>query len=78
MTARRRQERRQLFGLKNLIGTFGAPWAIINDSAFVDMLPPREKRAGMAEAVKVALIRDGKFSSGSKPFGCACAFSGRI
>ena len=25
------------------------------------MLPPREKRAGMAEAVKVALIRDGKF-----------------
>src|SRR5262249_47681079 len=23
--------------------------------------PPREKRAGMAEAVKVALIRDGKF-----------------
>jgi 3-dehydroquinate synthase len=25
------------------------------------VLPPREKRAGMAEAVKVALIRDGKF-----------------
>ena len=50
-----------LFGLKNLIGTFAPPWAIINDSAFVDMLPPREKRAGMAEAVKVALIRDGKF-----------------
>ena len=50
-----------LFGLKNLIGTFAPPWAIINDSAFVDVLPPREKRAGMAEAVKVALIRDGKF-----------------
>jgi 3-dehydroquinate synthase len=49
------------FGLKNLIGTFAPPWAIINDSAFIDMLPPREKRGGMAEAVKVALIRDGKF-----------------
>jgi 3-dehydroquinate synthase len=50
-----------LFGLKNLIGTFAPPWAIINDSAFVDTLSPREKRAGMAEAVKVALIRDRRF-----------------
>jgi 3-dehydroquinate synthase len=48
-------------GLKNLIGTFAPPWAIINDSAFIDHLPAREKRAGMAEAVKVALIRDGNF-----------------
>jgi 3-dehydroquinate synthase len=48
-------------GLKNLVGTFAPPWAIINDSAFIDCLPPREKRAGMAEAVKVALIRDGHF-----------------
>ena len=48
-------------GLKNLIGTFAPPWAIINDSAFIDCLPVREKRAGMAEAVKVALIRDGNF-----------------
>jgi 3-dehydroquinate synthase len=48
-------------GLKNLVGTFAPPWAIINDSAFLDYLPPREKRAGMAEAVKVALIRDGDF-----------------
>jgi 3-dehydroquinate synthase len=48
-------------GLKNLVGTFAPPWAIINDSAFIDALPAREKRAGMAEAVKVALIRDGNF-----------------
>lgn len=48
-------------GLKNLVGTFAPPWAIINDSAFIDCLPAREKRAGMAEAVKVALIRDGSF-----------------
>jgi 3-dehydroquinate synthase len=48
-------------GLKNLLGTFAPPWAIVNDSDFIDMLPPREKRAGMAEAVKVALIRDRGF-----------------
>jgi 3-dehydroquinate synthase len=48
-------------GLKNLVGTFAPPWAIINDSGFIDHLPPREKRAGMAEAIKVALIRDANF-----------------
>ena len=48
-------------GLKNLVGTFAPPRAVINDSAFIDILPPREKRAGMAEAVKVALIRDRDF-----------------
>lgn len=50
-----------LLGLKNLIGTFVPPWAIINDSTFISSLPERERRAGMAEAVKVALIRDGDF-----------------
>jgi 3-dehydroquinate synthase len=49
------------YGLKNLLGTFAPPWAIINDSGFIATLPPREARAGMAEAVKVALIRDGAF-----------------
>jgi 3-dehydroquinate synthase len=49
------------FGLKNLLGTFAPPFAVINDRAFLDVLPARDKRAGMAEAVKVALIRDGAF-----------------
>src|SRR5262252_6989836 len=49
------------FGLKNLLGTFAPPFAVINDQAFLDVLPARGKRAGMAEAVKVALIRDGAF-----------------
>jgi 3-dehydroquinate synthase len=49
------------FGLKNLLGTFAPPFAVINDSAFLDRLPARDKRAGMAEAVKVALIRDAEF-----------------
>jgi 3-dehydroquinate synthase len=49
------------FGFKNMLGTFEPPVAVINDSAFIDILPGRDKRAGMAEAVKVALIRDGEF-----------------
>ena len=50
-----------VFGVKNLVGTFAPPFAVINDGAFIDHLPPREKRSGMVEAVKVGLIRDGGF-----------------
>jgi 3-dehydroquinate synthase len=49
------------FGFKNLLGTFAPPFAVINDSAFLDLLPVRDKRGGVAEAVKVALIRDADF-----------------
>jgi 3-dehydroquinate synthase len=49
------------FGKKNFIGTFAPPAAVINDFAFLASLPPREQRAGFAEAVKVALIRDPGF-----------------
>jgi 3-dehydroquinate synthase len=50
-----------LKGSKNFVGTFAPPFAVINDIAFIDGLPTREKIAGMAEAVKVALIRDADF-----------------
>jgi 3-dehydroquinate synthase len=49
------------FGRKNYLGTFTPPYAVINDFAFLETLPEREKRAGMAEAVKVALIKDRAF-----------------
>lgn len=48
-------------GLKNLIGTFAPPFAVFNDASFLRALPERERIAGMAEAVKVALIRDRSF-----------------
>jgi 3-dehydroquinate synthase len=48
-------------GRKNFVGTFAPPFAVINDFDFLDTLPPREFRAGMAEAVKVALIKDKLF-----------------
>jgi 3-dehydroquinate synthase len=50
-----------LFDQKNFVGTFSPPFAVLNDIDFVELLPPREKKAGMAEAVKVALIRDAEF-----------------
>jgi 3-dehydroquinate synthase len=49
------------FGKKNFIGTFAPPFAVINDFQFLASLPSRDKRAGYAEAVKVALIRDAGF-----------------
>ncbi|HEY1109162.1 MAG TPA: 3-dehydroquinate synthase [Opitutaceae bacterium] len=49
------------FGKKNWLGAFGVPHAIVNDVAFLHGLPPRDRRAGLIEAVKVALIRDAAF-----------------
>ncbi|MCI0745162.1 MAG: 3-dehydroquinate synthase, partial [Verrucomicrobia subdivision 3 bacterium] len=49
------------FGKKNFIGTFAPPFAVINDFEMLASLPPRDKRAGYIEAVKVALIRDASF-----------------
>ena len=50
-----------LFGQKNYVGTFAPPFAVLNDYDFIECLPERDKIAGMAEAVKVALIRDSEF-----------------
>ena len=52
-----------LKGSQNFVGTFAPPFAVLNDLDFIADLPPREKIAGMAEAVKVALIRDASFFS---------------
>ncbi len=49
------------FGKKNFIGTFAPPHAVINDFNLLATLPPRDKRAGYVEAVKVACIRDKEF-----------------
>lgn len=49
------------FGKKNFIGTFCPPYAVINDFQLLRTLAPRDKRAGYAEAVKVACVRDRGF-----------------
>jgi 3-dehydroquinate synthase len=51
------------FGVKNFLGTFVPPFAVINDVRFLERLPARDRIAGLAEAVKVALIRDAEFFS---------------
>lgn len=52
-----------LLGVKNLVGAFQAPYAVLNDSTFLRTLSARDVRSGLAEAVKVALIRDASFYS---------------
>ncbi len=49
------------FGAKNFLGTFAPPFAVINDAELLRTLPLRDVRAGLAEAVKVALIKDPQF-----------------
>lgn len=50
-----------LYGVKNYVGTFAPPFAVLNDIDFVMGLGERDKIAGMAEAVKVALIKSAEF-----------------
>lgn len=49
------------FGKKNFTGTFAIPKAIINDSTFLKTLDMRDWIAGIAEAIKVALLQDREF-----------------
>jgi len=45
-------------GKKNFLGTFAPPVAVFNDASFLATLDNRDWRSGIAEAVKVALIKD--------------------
>ncbi|MDA7866112.1 3-dehydroquinate synthase, partial [Akkermansiaceae bacterium] len=49
------------FGKKNFIGAFAVPYAVVNDFRFLHTQPELTRRAGLIEAVKVALVRDGEF-----------------
>jgi len=49
------------YGKKNYLGTFSPPYAVINDSDFLQTLEPRDWRSGIPEALKVALIKDASF-----------------
>jgi 3-dehydroquinate synthase len=46
---------------KNLVGAFYQPILVLADTALVDTLPDREKRAGYAEVVKYGLLGDAGF-----------------
>jgi 3-dehydroquinate synthase len=49
------------FGKKNWIGSFAVPFAVVNDFAFLQSLDPITRRAGLIEAVKVAMVKDREF-----------------
>ncbi len=49
------------FGKKNFVGTFAPPYAVINDFRFLRSLSQRDWIGGIAEAVKVALLKDSAF-----------------
>lgn len=53
-------------GAKNYLGTFAPPYAVLNDLDFLDSLPWRDWIGGIAEAFKVAMIKDADF------FACLC------
>lgn len=48
-------------GQKNYLGTFAVPWATLNDFLFLHSQPRSLKRAGLAEVVKVAIVKDASF-----------------
>ncbi len=49
------------FGKKNWIGSFSVPFAVINDFRFLETQDGETSRAGLIEAIKVALVKDGDF-----------------
>ena len=46
---------------KNFLGTFAPPFAVVNDATFLPTLSDKDWRNGIAEAVKVATIKDEGF-----------------
>ncbi len=46
------------FGKKNFVGAFAAPYAVLNDAHMLVTLSDRDWRAGISEAIKVALLKD--------------------
>jgi 3-dehydroquinate synthase len=49
------------FGKKNFIGSFSPPHAVLNDFDLLLTLEDRDWRAGISEAVKVALLKDAAY-----------------
>ncbi|MBV8687328.1 MAG: 3-dehydroquinate synthase [Alphaproteobacteria bacterium] len=56
---------------KNLVGAFHQPAAVFIDPLVLETLPPRELRAGYAEAVKYGLIADPAFFAWCEANGAA-------
>src|ERR671915_1006901 len=49
------------FGKKNFVGSFAPPHAVLNDFDLLVTLSERDWRAGISEAIKVALLKDSAY-----------------
>jgi 3-dehydroquinate synthase len=49
------------FGKKNWIGAFAVPYAVVNDLSLLHTQPEQIRRAGLSEAVKVAVVKNADF-----------------
>lgn len=47
-----------LYGIKNIVGSFYQPHAVISDLMYLDSLPQKEFIAGLAEAIKYGVVLD--------------------
>ena len=61
-----------LFSKKNWLGSFVAPWAVINDTRLLHSLSDRDFLCGFSECVKVSLLKDAEM------FDALCRVAGRI
>jgi 3-dehydroquinate synthase len=59
-------------GTKNFVGTFAPPFAVLVDFRFLRTLPPKYWTGGIAEAFKIALIKDARL------FAYLCRHAGRL
>jgi 3-dehydroquinate synthase len=59
-------------GMKNFAGTFAPPFAVLIDYRFLETLPGKYWTGGIAEAFKVAIIKDPEF------FDFLCRNSGKL
>lgn len=55
-----------LAGAKNLVGNFATPLEVIVDVAFLDSLPKRQIRSGLAEMLKHGLVLDHQYWEATK------------
>lgn len=56
-----------LDGVKNMIGTFAPPYAVLNDVLFLTTLEQRDWIGGLSEAFKVAVLKDATFLQELEP-----------
>src|SRR5207244_8284933 len=64
------------FGRKNILGTFFPPTASVNDYSLVRTSPARSISCGLAEILKIAVVRDARLLATVEKHGAELLHSG--